>query len=185
VLQNTGNVALPPDLQIVADPLVMIAAGFMYCVEFFADKVPGVDSAWDALHSFIRIPAGAVLAAAALGDVGPAAQLAAGLVGGGLATASHLTKAGSRVLINTSPEPFTNWAASLAEDVAVLAGIWAALHHPWLFLALLAGFVALAIWLLPKLWRGIRALLARLAQLFRPRASGSPAGPPGGSGSSH
>jgi hypothetical protein len=177
VLQNTGNVALPPDLQIVADPLVMIAAGFMYCVEFFADKVPGVDSAWDALHSFIRIPAGAVLAAAAVGDVGPAAELAAGLVGGSLAATSHLTKAGSRVLINTSPEPFSNWAASLAEDLAVVAGIWAALHHPWLFLALLAGFVALAIWLLPKLWRGIRALLSRLAQLFRPRANRSPAAP--------
>jgi hypothetical protein len=185
VLQTTGNVALPTELQIVADPLVMIAAGFMYCVEFFADKVPGVDSAWDALHSFIRIPAGAVLAAAAVGDVGPAAELAAGLVGGGLAATSHLTKAGSRVLINTSPEPFSNWAASLAEDVAVFAGIWAALHHPWLFLALLAGFVALTIWLLPKLWRGIRALLTRLSQFFRPRASRSPAAPPGTGGPTH
>lgn len=170
VLQNTGNIALPPGLEIVADPLIMLIAGFMYCVEFFADKTPGVDTAWDALHSFIRIPAGAVLAAAAVGDVGAGAQLAAGLIGGGLAATSHLTKAGSRVLINTSPEPFTNWAASLLEDVAVFAGLWAALHHPWLFLALLAGFVALAVWLLPRLWRGIRALLARLARFFGGRA---------------
>jgi hypothetical protein len=169
VLHSTGNTVLPPELQVVAEPLVMLAAGLMYCVEFFADKTPGVDTAWDALHSFIRIPAGAVLAAAAVGDVGAGAQLAAGLLGGGLAATSHLTKAGSRVLINTSPEPFTNWAASLAEDVAVFGGLWAALHHPWLFLALLAGFVALAVWLLPRLGRGIRALLARLAQFFRGR----------------
>lgn len=173
VLQTTGGIQLPADLQFVADPWVMIAAGFMYCVEFFADKTPGVDSAWDAIHSFVRIPAGAVLAAAAMGDVSPAAELAAGLIGGGLAATSHFTKAGSRLLINTSPEPFSNWAASLAEDVAVFGGLWAALHHPWLFLALLAGFVALAIWLLPRLWRAIRGLLARVLQFF----SGGPAAP--------
>jgi hypothetical protein len=181
LLQNTGNVALPPDLQVVADPLVMLAAGFMYCVEFFADKTPGVDTAWDAIHSFIRIPAGAVLAAAAVGEVGAAAQLAAGLLGGGLAATTHLTKAGSRVLINTSPEPFTNWTMSLAEDVAVFGGLWAALHQPWLFLALLAGFVALAIWLLPRLWRAIRALVARVSQWLRGGAQ--PASPPPGRGS--
>jgi hypothetical protein len=182
VLHSTGNTVLPPELQVVADPLVMLAAGLMYCVEFFADKTPGVDTAWDALHSFIRIPAGAVLAAAAVGDVGAGAQLAAGLLGGGLAATTHLTKAGSRVLINTSPEPFTNWAASLAEDLMVFGGLWAALHHPWLFLALLGGFVALAVWLLPRLWRGIRALLARLAQFFRgrPPAAAEPPANPGG-----
>jgi hypothetical protein len=167
LLHSTGNIDLPPDLQVVASPLVLIAAGFMYCVEFFADKVPGVDTGWDALHSFIRIPAGAVLAAAAVGDVSPSAELAAGLIGGGLAAASHATKAGTRVLINTSPEPFTNWAASLLEDVAVLAGLWAALHHPWVFLALLVAFVALAAWLLPRLWRAIRAVVSRAARLLR------------------
>jgi hypothetical protein len=171
VLQSLGSIQLPAELQFVADPLVMGAAGFMYCVEFFADKTPGVDSAWDAIHSFIRIPAGAVLAAAAIGDVGPGAELAAGLIGGGLAATSHFTKAGSRLLINTSPEPFSNWAASLAEDAAVFAGLWAALHHPWLFLALLAAFVALAIWLLPRIWRAIRVILARIAQFFRSRSA--------------
>jgi hypothetical protein len=109
--------------------------------------------------------------------VGPAAELAAGLVGGGLAAASHATKAGTRVLINTSPEPFSNWAASLAEDVAVFTGLWAALHHPWLFLALLGAFLALVIWLLPRLWRGIRAVAVRIARLFRGSTPASPADP--------
>jgi hypothetical protein len=166
LLQHTGNIQLPPDLMVVADPLVMGAAGFMYCTEFFADKMPGLDSGWDAVHSFIRIPAGAILAAGAVGDVGLGAELAAGLLGGALATTSHLTKAGSRALINTSPEPFTNWAVSLGEDVAVLAGVWAALFYPWVFLALLVGFLALAIWLLPRLWRGIKRVFAAMSRLL-------------------
>ena len=108
----TGYVDLPPSLEVVQDPLVIIAAAFMYCVEFMADKTPGVDSAWDTLHTFIRIPAGAMLAAGAAGPVDPAIAIAAGMLGGGVTAATHATKAGSRVLINTSPEPFSNWAAS-------------------------------------------------------------------------
>jgi hypothetical protein len=160
----TGNIDLPPDLQILSDPMVMVAAGLMYCIEFFADKVPGVDTGWDTLHTFIRIPAGAILAAGAVGDVGTGAQLAAGIVGGTLATGTHATKAGSRVLINTSPEPVTNWFTSVGEDVAVVLGLWTALNNPVLFLALLAVFIVLMIWLLPKIWRGIRKLLAWLRQ---------------------
>jgi len=163
-LGMTGNIVLPPDLQILSDPMVMVAAGFMYCVEFFADKVPGVDTGWDTLHTFIRIPAGAILAAGAVGDVGTGAQLAAGIVGGALATGSHMTKAGTRVLINTSPEPVTNWFASIGEDVAVIAGLWAALYHPVLFLVLLALFILLMIWLLPKIWRGIKQVFAWLGR---------------------
>jgi hypothetical protein len=163
-LGMTGNIILPTDLQILSDPMVMIAAGFMYCVEFFADKVPGVDTGWDTLHTFIRIPAGAILAAGAVGDVGTGAQLAAGIVGGALATGSHMTKAGTRVLINTSPEPVTNWFASIGEDVAVIAGLWAALYHPVLFLVLLALFILLMIWLLPKIWRGIKQVFAWLGR---------------------
>ena len=162
----TGDLLLPPELQILSDPLVMLAAGLMYCVEFFADKTPGVDSGWDALHTFLRIPAGAVLAAGAVGDVSPALQIAAGLVGGTLAAGTHFTKAGARVLINTSPEPFSNWAASVTEDVAVFAAIWTAVHHPALWLALLALSVALIVWLLPRLWRGIRRVLSSLARGF-------------------
>ena len=155
-LGTTGSLDLPPDLQILSHPLVMLSAGVMYCIEFFADKVPGIDTGWDGLSTFIRIPAGAVLAAGAVGEVGTAAQLAAAIAGGTLAAGSHATKAGTRVLINTSPEPVSNWFASVGEDVAVIAGLWTALHYPVLFIVLLVMFILLMIWLLPKLWRGIR-----------------------------
>lgn len=167
LLGTTGQMALPPNLQIVTQPIVIMAAGAMFCIEFFADKIPGVDTGWDTIHSFIRIPGGALLAAAAVGDVNPAVMLAAGILGGGLAAGTHAAKAGSRVLINTSPEPFSNWVASIGEDVAVVAGVWAALVHPWMFLACLAVFIVLLIWLLPKLWRGIKAVFAKIASLFR------------------
>lgn len=165
-MANTGNITLPPDLLILADPMVMIAAGFMYCVEFFADKVPGVDTGWDGLHTFIRIPAGAMLAAGAVGDIGAGAELAAALVGGSIAAGSHAFKSGSRVLINTSPEPVTNWTASVAEDLAVIGGLWAALNHPVWFLLGLALFILLLIWLLPKLWRGIKRVFGAIARFF-------------------
>jgi hypothetical protein len=177
ILGATGQMTLPPDLQILTTPIVMIAAALMFCVEFFADKVPGVDTGWDALHSFIRIPGGALLAAGAVGEVNPAVMVAAGILGGGLAAGTHAAKAGSRVLINTSPEPFTNWMASIGEDVAVIAGVWAALVHPWFFLACLLVFIVLLIWLLPKLWRGIKAVFAKLAALFR--RTGPPTTPAG------
>ncbi|MCI0655350.1 MAG: DUF4126 domain-containing protein, partial [Methylococcaceae bacterium] len=166
VLANTGNIDLPPGLEIVANPLVLIAAGLMYFVEFFADKTPGVDTGWDAIHTFIRIPAGALLAAGAVGEVGQAAQLAAALVGGSLSAGTHATKAGTRVLINTSPEPFSNWLASISEDVAVIAGLWAALYHPVVFLILLILFILGCIWLLPKLWKGIKKVFHFLGGLF-------------------
>ncbi len=155
---TTGDVNLPPDLEILMNPLVMIAAGFMYTVEFFADKIPGVDTGWDAIHTFIRIPAGAMLAAAAVGDVSPAVELSAFILGGTLATGSHAAKAGTRVMINASPEPFSNWTASIAEDAVVIGGLWTALNYPWLFVAALAVFILLLIWLLPKLWRAIKGL---------------------------
>lgn len=156
---TTGHIVLPPELQVLSDPLVMTAAAVMYCVEFFADKVPGVDTGWDTLHTFIRIPAGAMLAASAVGDVSPAIELTAGLLGGGLAAATHATKAGSRLLINTSPEPFSNWGASITEDLLVIAGLWTALTHPVWFLAALILFIMLMIWLLPRLWRLIKTVL--------------------------
>lgn len=169
VLANMGHLSLPPGLEIVADPLVLIAAGFMYCVEFFADKTPGVDTGWDALHTFIRIPAGAALAAAAVGELNPAVELAAALTGASLAAGSHAFKAGSRVLINTSPEPVTNWTASFSEDLLVIGGLWTALNHPLWFLGALVLFVLLLIWLLPRLWRGIRRVFAAIARFFGAR----------------
>ena len=166
VLNKMGHITLPPGLEIVSDPLVLIAAGFMYCVEFFADKTPGVDTGWDALHTFIRIPAGAALAAGAVGELSPAVELAAALTGASLAAGSHAFKAGSRVMINTSPEPVSNWVASFSEDLLVIGGLWAALNHPIWFLAGLVLFILLLIWLLPKLWRGVKKVFRFLARLF-------------------
>ncbi|MGZ8214100.1 MAG: DUF4126 domain-containing protein, partial [Methylosarcina sp.] len=119
ILANSGNIVLPPDLQVVANPIVIGAAGLMYCIEFFTDKMPGVDTGWDAIHTFIRIPAGAMLAVGAIGELNLAVEMAAAILGGGLAAGTHATKAGARVLINTSPEPFSNWFASVGEDIAV------------------------------------------------------------------
>lgn len=178
LLGSSGNLVLPPDLQILTNPLVIFAAGAMYLVEFVADKVPGVDNSWDTLHTFIRIPAGAMLAAGAVGEMSPAVSLAAAIVGGGLAAGTHATKAGSRVLINTSPEPFSNWLVSLGEDVTVLLGLWTALNYPLLFVVLLAVFVLVMIWLLPKLWRGVKLVFSSLRNFF----SGGRGKPPGPSG---
>lgn len=166
MLNNMGHITLPEELQVVGDPLVLMAAGSMYFIEFFADKIPGVDTGWDTLHTFIRIPAGAALAAGTVGDMTPAVGLAAALVGGSLAAGSHAAKAGSRVLINTSPEPVTNWTASISEDLLVLGGLWAALNHPIWFLVGLVVFILLLIWLLPKIWRGIKKVFRFIAGLF-------------------
>lgn len=169
----TGNIQLPPGLEILTDPMVLFAAGAMYLTEFVADKIPGVDTGWDALHTFIRIPAGAMMAAGAMGDASPALMLSAAIMGGGLAAGTHATKAGSRVLINTSPEPFSNWAASVGEDVVVIAGLWTALHHPTLYLVLLFILIVLMIWLLPRLWRGIRTIFRKLGEWFGGKQDGS------------
>jgi len=173
IMSNTGYVDLPADMQIIGDPLVIAAAGLMYGVEFFADKVPGVDTGWDTLHTFVRIPAGALLAAGFIGDVTPAAEMAAAIVGGSLAAGTHFTKAGSRVMINTSPEPVSNWSASIVEDVAVFAGIWAAIEHPYVFIGLLAAFILVMIWLLPKLWRGIKRILQFFVNRFNGKSNDS------------
>ena len=162
----SGNIDLPPGLQVLTDPMVLFAAGTMYCVEFFADKMPGVDSGWDAIHTFVRIPAGAMLAAGAVGDVTPALELSAAILGGGLTAVTHAGKAGSRALINTSPEPFSNWTASIMEDVSVVAGLWTALHYPLLFLVLLVLFILMLVWLLPRLWRGIKSVARKIRSKF-------------------
>jgi hypothetical protein len=161
-----GHIVLPADLEPLTHPLVIGAAGLMYCVEFFADKVPGVDTGWDTLHTFVRIPAGAVLAAAAVGELSMPAQIAAALVGGTVTAGVHATKAGGRVLINTSPEPVSNWAVSIGEDVAVFAGLWAALNHPVAFLVALVAFLLLVAWLLPRIWRGVKTVALTLGRWF-------------------
>ena len=169
LLGLSGNMPLPETLQVLQNPIVIGVAGFMYCVEFFADKIQGVDSVWDTLHTFIRIPAGAVLAATAVGEVDPAIAISAALVGGGLTAGTHLTKASTRLLVNTSPEPFSNIGASLAEDTVVVGGLLTALYYPSLFLVFLVVFVALMIWLLPILWRALKGIYDSLRGFCRGR----------------
>lgn len=152
--------ALPPSLAVLAHPWVIGISGLLFITEFLADKVPGFDSLWDALHTFIRIPGGALLAAAAVIDADPGLALAAGLLGGTLAASAHLTKAGSRALINLSPEPVSNWLASLSEDVLTLGVLWTMLKFPLLLLILVGILVLACALLLPRLWRGIRRVLA-------------------------
>jgi hypothetical protein len=168
---------LPPELQVLTHPAVIAVACVMYVIEFFADKVPYVDSGWDLLHTFIRVPAGAVLAARSLGDLNPALEVAALLAGGTIALAAHGTKATARLAINASPEPFSNWAASVGEDLTVLGGIWLIFNHPIVMLFLVIGFIALMVWLVPKFFRlamrGFQALRNRLRGV-KPDPTGSP-----------
>jgi hypothetical protein len=166
LLQLTGVYTLPGDLQILANPWAIGASGFMFLTEFLADKIPGFDSVWDALHTFVRIPAGALLAAAAVAGGDPGMGIAAGLLGGAVAASSHFTKASSRALINTSPEPFSNWAASFTEDIFSVAVLWAAIKFPLLVLGFVLLFVIFAIWLLPKLWRGLKRVFRTIHQLI-------------------
>ena len=158
VLSHFGYLQLPATLAVLQHPLVIAVAGGMALAELVADKVPAFDSLWDGFQTFIRIPAGALLAAFAMGEVDPAWMVAAGLIGGTITAGTHFAKAGSRLAINTSPEPFSNWLASFGEDGMVLGGLWAMLASPGLFLILLVVFLGLALWLLLR----FRALLSRL-----------------------
>ena len=157
---------LPTHLKILSHPMVLAASGFMVFAEFFADKIPGFDSVWDLVHTLIRIPAGAALAASVFGDSPPAWTVAAAIVGGTLAAGSHFTKSGARMVINTSPEPISNWAASFSEDLVVGTMLYLALAYPVAFFVLLALLVALSIWLMPKLVRFIATMIDRIARWF-------------------
>ncbi len=163
--ERLGLVNLPHDLQVLGSPWVMGVATLLFALNFFADKIPYFDSINDVLQTFVRIPAGFVLAYGAAGGLSPEVAVIAGLLGGTLAAGTHIAKTGSRALINTSPEPFSNVAASLTEDVAVIGGLALAIAHPITFLCLLAAFVALLVWLLPKLVRlalvPVRRLIGR------------------------
>ena len=162
--ERLGLVSLPHDLQVLGSPWVMAVAAILFALNFFADKIPYVDSINDMLHTFVRVPAGALLAYGAAGGLSPEVAVITGLLGGTLAAGTHLAKTGSRALINTSPEPFSNIAASLAEDVSVIGGLALAIAHPIVFLCLLALFVGLLIWLLPKLLRLALTPFRRMAR---------------------
>jgi len=169
-------IPLPGGLVLLAHPYVLVASFVMFLVEFVADKVPLFDSFWDTLQTFVRIPAGAALAASVFGDASGATALAAAILGGTLAAGSHLAKSGSRMAINTSPEPFSNWAASLGEDVAVGVVLWLAWEHPVVALIVLALLVLFMLWLIPRVWRFLARLFARLRAFFGvgPGASQAP-----------
>jgi hypothetical protein len=158
-----GWLDLPPALEATTSPWVLGVSGALAVAEFFADKIPGVDSGWDLLHTLLRVPAGAFLAAAA---ISPDGELGAGMLaaGAGAALVSHTLKSGTRALINTSPEPVSNWTASVAEDTIVVGGLALAWSYPWITLAvvvLLGATVALVVWwLCRKVYRGVSRLLS-------------------------
>jgi hypothetical protein len=174
---------LPQNLEVLSHPGVIAIACVMYFIEFFADKVPYVDTGWDALHTFIRVPAGAILASRSLGDMNPALELMALLAGGSIALVAHGTKASARLAINASPEPFSNWTASIAEDVTVFGSLWLMFNHPIVMMVLVVLFIALVAWLVPKIYRlakrGFQALRDKMrgAKPDHPAASGPSAQP--------
>ena len=163
MLGRSGYLDLPAQLAILEHTWVLVASGVMVVGEFLADKVPGFDSVWDAIHTFIRIPAGAFLAWGAMGDATREAKMASAILGGLVTGGTHLAKSGSRAVINTSPEPISNWTASFGEDGLVLGGLFLAISHPLAFLVLLVLFLAFVIWLLPKVFRFIARTFTRLS----------------------
>jgi len=157
-----GWVALPGGLQVLANPWVIGVSTLLFGAEFFADKIPALDSVWDGLSTFVRIPGGALLAASVFGIDHAALAAIAAILGGSLAATSHLAKSSTRAAINTSPEPFSNVAMSLAEDLGIAGLLWLAFEHPWIALATVAALTVLAIWLIVKFARLLRRLLARV-----------------------
>ena len=162
ILSSFGYVQLPASLAMLQNPLVIGVAGLMAFAELIADKIPAFDSLWDSFQTFIRIPAGALLAAFAMGEVDPAWIVAAGLLGGTITAGTHFAKAGSRLAINTSPEPFSNWLASFGEEGVLLAGLWTMLASPILFLGLLVVFLVIAGFVLVNLWGFVGRLVRRV-----------------------
>ncbi|MES2973983.1 MAG: DUF4126 domain-containing protein [Pseudomonadota bacterium] len=166
-----GWLPLPPGLQVLQHPAVLGVSGVMLFMEFFADKIPFVDSIWDVVHTVVRIPAGAALAAGALGADGATATTVAALLGGTLAAASHTTKMTTRAAVNTSPEPFSNIAVSLLEDGLVVAGLWLAVNYPVAFGIALCVALGLMAIMLALLFKFFIAVIRRIAAFF----SGAPA----------
>lgn len=166
-----GYIDLPHGLKVLQHPAVLAASGFMCFVEFFADKIPLVDSLWDTVHTVIRIPAGAALAAGALGADSQALAWMAALLGGGLAATSHTAKMTTRAAVNTSPEPFSNIAVSLLEDGFVVFMLWLAATHPVIFAIALVLTLVLAVVLMVVLIKFLRAVLRRVNEFFAGRRS--------------
>ena len=165
LLQRFHLVTLPGDLNVLSRWWIIATAGLLYLVEFLADKIPVVDSVWDAIHTFIRVPAGAVLAASAFAHFDPAVRVIALLCGGTLALGSHATKASVRMTANTSPEPFSNIILSTAEDIFTIGLTALAAFHPVIVLAIIGVFLVALIWLGPKVVRAVRRMLTTVAEI--------------------
>ncbi len=163
-----GWIALPNGLQVLQHPALLMASGAMLFVEFFADKIPGLDSLWDLVHSVIRVPGGAALAAAVFGADNATMAVVAGLLGGSLAATSFAGKAATRAAVNTSPEPFSNMAVSLLEDGLVVGALWLAVQHPLLFAIALAITLVLTVLLIAALFKFLQAIGRRLVSWLRP-----------------
>lgn len=166
ILDRFHFVVLPDKLVVLSHTPVLVATGALLVVEFFVDKVPLVDSAWDSVQTFVRVPLGALLAWGVFAQASPEIQAVAAILGGALTGGTHLAKAGTRATVNASPEPFSNWGLSFSEDGVVLLGLWLAFKHPLAFLVALALFVLLLVWLIPKLWRSVAALRRGLSKLL-------------------
>jgi len=156
IAHRIGWITLPGSMDVISNPLIIGVALCLYLVEFVADKIPYVDSAWDAVHTFIRPTGGATLAYLASSQTDPVIQTVLTMVGGAIAMDSHLTKAGTRVAINASPEPITNSVVSITEDLLVLGVIWMVFSHPLVITTLVLLFVLFSIWFLPKMFRLIK-----------------------------
>lgn len=165
-----GWVTLPDGLALLQHPVVLGASFLMFLMEFVADKIPGLDSLWDAVHTFIRIPAGAALAAGVFGGDSAAWMLVAALAGGTLAATAHTAKTTTRAAVNTSPEPFSNIGMSLAGDAAVPAMLWLAWEHPLWFFPVLAVALGVAVVLIVLFFRFLRALVRRFVPATRATA---------------
>ncbi len=165
-----GWVDLPGGLQILQGPVVLVASGFMLCVEFFADKIPALDTLWDLTHTLVRIPVGAVLAASVFGADSSSLALAAGLLGGTLAATSHVAKTTTRAAANTSPEPFSNIGLSLLGDALVPSALWLSWTHPAVFAVLLVVMLLAMVAVIWILGRFLRPIINRVVQWFRPAA---------------
>jgi hypothetical protein len=175
IMQRLGLVHLPDSLQVLSHPIVLGVAITLFFVEFIADKIPYVDSAWDALHTFIRPPAAAVLSYSAFGNVPEEWKLGAALLAGSVALTSHGAKASTRAAANASPEPVSNWALSLFEDGLAVFLVWLAAEHPLLTAGIVLVLVILAVLLIRKLWRFSRQLVERFRRrpptIHHPEAS--------------
>ena len=167
LLQRLGGVKLPGGLDVLDNWWIIGVAGGLYIVEFFADKIPYVDSVWDVVHTFIRVPAGAIVAYAAVSDMDPAIVIPATLVGGGFALASHGTKAAARMGANLSPEPVSNWVLSIVEDIIAFAGTILAVFAPVLIAIVLLIFAVFVFWFFPKIYRAVTRLFSGLRAFFR------------------